>query len=48
VSEEAKYYRVGLFVFTGIVVLVMAVMLFGGTDLFRQTWRSDRPSSFAA
>lgn len=36
-SEEAKYYRVGLFVFTGIVVLVMAVMLFGGTDLFRQT-----------
>ena len=36
-SEEARYYRVGLFVLTGIVLLVGAVLLLGGTDAFRKT-----------
>ena len=36
-SQEARYYRVGLFVFVGIAVLVSGILLFGGTDIFRQT-----------
>jgi ABC-type transporter Mla subunit MlaD len=37
VSEEARYYRVGLFVLAGIVLLVGAVLLLGGTDAFKKT-----------
>jgi phospholipid/cholesterol/gamma-HCH transport system substrate-binding protein/paraquat-inducible protein B len=37
VSQEARYYRVGLFVFVGIALLVAAVLLLGGGNAFKQT-----------
>lgn len=36
-SQEAKYYRVGLFVFLGIALLVGAVLLLGGGQAFKNT-----------
>lgn len=36
-SQETKYYRVGLFVFVGIALLVGAVLLLGGGHAFRRT-----------
>ena len=37
VSQETKYYRVGMFVFLGIAVLVGAVLLLGGGAAFQKT-----------
>jgi hypothetical protein len=37
VSQEARYYRVGLFVFVGIALLVGAVLLLGGGTAFKRT-----------
>jgi paraquat-inducible protein B len=37
VSQEARYYRVGLFVFVGIALLVGAVLLLGGGNAFKKT-----------
>jgi paraquat-inducible protein B len=37
VSQEAKYYRVGLFVFLGIALFVGAVLLLGGGNAFKKT-----------
>jgi hypothetical protein len=37
VSQEARYYRVGLFVFVGIALLVAAVLLLGGGNAFKRT-----------
>jgi len=36
-SQEARYYRVGLFVFVGIALVVAAVLLLGGGNAFRRT-----------
>lgn len=36
-SQEARYYRVGLFVFLGIALLVGAVILLGGGTVFEKT-----------
>ena len=36
-SQEARYYRVGLFVLLGIALLVGAVLLLGGGHAFRKT-----------
>lgn len=36
-SQETRYYRVGLFVFVGIALLVGAVLLLGGGTMFQQT-----------
>ena len=36
-SQEARYYRVGLFVFVGIALLVGAVLLLGGGTAFKRT-----------
>jgi phospholipid/cholesterol/gamma-HCH transport system substrate-binding protein/paraquat-inducible protein B len=37
VSQETRYYRVGLFVFVGIALLVGAVLLLGGGTAFKTT-----------
>jgi len=36
-SQELRYYRVGLFVLLGVGLLVSAVLVVGGTDLFQRT-----------
>ena len=36
-SQETRYYRVGLFVFLGIALLVGAVLLLGGGSAFKKT-----------
>ncbi len=36
-SQEARYYRVGLFVFLGIALFVATVLLLGGSNAFKRT-----------
>jgi phospholipid/cholesterol/gamma-HCH transport system substrate-binding protein/paraquat-inducible protein B len=35
-SQESRYYRVGLFVLVGVALLVGAILVIGGTDLLRK------------